>query len=207
MKISLVIPVHNLEKYIEPLLVSLKFQVYDHDEIEPIFICDCCNDRTHELVEAGLKDSYKNLIILDREYHSSGLSRNDGLERATGDYIWLLDGDDWLIDNHAISKVLEFFEYCPDKKVVHICWATNTFSIPNYQNTVWQWAFAADWAKGVKFTSRPYDDDVEWVTNMMRTYQVKEVGNIPDPLYFYNYMREGSVMHERITGRKENGTN
>ena len=207
MKISLVIPVHNLEKYIEPLLVSLKFQVYNHDEIEPIFICDCCNDRTHELVEAGLKDSYKNLVILDREYHSSGLSRNDGLERATGDYIWLLDGDDWLVDNHAISKVLEFFECCPDKKVVHICWATNTFSIPNYQNTVWQWAFAADWAKGVKFTSRPYDDDVEWVSNMMRTYQVKEVGNITDPLYFYNYMREGSVMHERVTGRKENGTN
>lgn len=207
MKISLVIPVHNLEKYIEPLLVSLKFQVYNHDEIEPIFICDCCSDRTHELVEAGLKDSYKNLVILDREYHSSGLSRNDGLELATGDYIWLLDGDDWLVDNHAISKVLEFFEHCPDKKVVHICWATNTFSMPNYHNTVWQWAFAADWAKGVKFTSRPYDDDVEWVTNMMRTYQVKEVGNITDPLYFYNYMREGSVMHERITGRKENGTN
>ena len=91
MKISLVIPVHNLEKFIEPMLISLKYQAYNHDEIEPIFICDCCDDRTHDIIESYLKNSYKNLIIIDREYHSSGLSRNDGISLATGDYIWLLD--------------------------------------------------------------------------------------------------------------------
>lgn len=207
MKISLVIPVHNLEKYIEPLLISLKYQNYDHDKIEPIFICDCCEDRTHEIIEETLKDSFKNLVILDRQYHSSGLGRNDGIERATGDYIWLLDGDDWLIDNHAILKVVNYFTQYPGDKVVHVGWLSNGFTNKAYLHTVWQWVFAAYWAKPVKFTSRKYDDDVEWVNKMMKTYKVDQVGDINDPLYFYNYMREGSVMHERLTGRKENGTN
>lgn len=207
MKISLVIPVHNLEKYIEPLLVSLKYQVYNHDEIEPIFICDCCEDKTHELIEEGLRNSFKNLVIFDRQYHSSGLSRNDGLEHATGEYIWLLDGDDWLIDNHAIAKVVSFFEHKPEEKIVHVGWATNTFLMPEYTSTVWQWVFAADWAKGVKFTSRPYDDDVEWIGNMMTTYRIRGVDTLTDPLYFYNYMREGSVMYERINGLIGNDTN
>ena len=207
MKISLVIPVHNLEKFIEPLLCSLKYQVYDHNEIEPIFICDCCEDRTHEIIENYLRESYPCMIIIDRQYHSSGLSRNDGLERATGEYIWLLDGDDWLIDNHAIVKVVSFFEHKPEQKVVHVNWATNTFFMPEYKNTVWQWVFAADWAKGVKFTSRPYDDDVEWISNMITTYGIERVDTLTDPLYFYNYMREGSVMYERINGLTGNGTN
>lgn len=104
MKISLVIPVHNLEKFIEPLLCSLKYQVYDHNEIEPIFICDCCEDKTHEIIENYLRPSFPKMIIVDRNYRSSGLGRNDGLEMASGEIIWLLDGDDWLIDNYAISK-------------------------------------------------------------------------------------------------------
>ena len=76
MKLSLVIPVHNLEKYIEPMLISLKYQVFDHDEVQPIFICDSCSDLTHQMIEVYLRKSYKNLIIVDREYHSSGLSNS-----------------------------------------------------------------------------------------------------------------------------------
>lgn len=206
MKISLVIPVHNLEKFIEPLLCSLKYQVYDHNEIEPIFICDCCEDRTHEIIENYLKDSFPYIKIVDRQHKSSGLSRNDGINLATGEYIWLLDGDDWLIDNHAILKVIQYFTLNPEENVVHLEWAHNNFHIPNYAFTVWQWVFSAEWAKSVKFTSRPYDDDVEWIKALMAKYKFSGCGNILSPLYFYNYMREGSVMWERLKG-KENGTN
>jgi len=205
MKISLVIPVHNLEKFIEPLLCSLKYQIYDHNEIEPIFICDCCEDRTHEIIENYLKDSFPHMKIVDRQHKSSGLSRNDGIDLATGEYIWLLDGDDWLIDNHAILKVVQYFTLNPEENVVHLEWAHNNFHIPNYAFTVWQWVFSAEWAKSVKFTSRPYDDDVEWVRALMTKYNFNGCGNILSPLYFYNFMREGSVMWERLKG-KENGT-
>ena len=199
MKISLVIPVHNLEKFIEPMLCSLKYQVYDHNEVEPIFICDSCEDRTHEIIESYLRESYPHMVIIDREYHSSGLSRNDGLELATGELIWLLDGDDWLIDNSAIEKVVRFFEECPEDNVVHLSWAHNYFHIPDYRFTVWQWAFKAEWAKSVKFSSQKYDDDVKWVTDLIKKYN-GFVGckTITSPLYFYNFNREGSVMSERL---------
>lgn len=199
MKISLVIPVHNLENFIEPLLCSLKYQIYDHNEIQPIFICDNCMDRTYEIIENYLKDSYSNMIIVNRNYRSSGLSRNDGLEMATGEIIWLLDGDDWLIDNYAIAKVIQFFESYPEDNVVHISWTTNSFYMPEYQSTVWQWAFKADWAKSVKFPSQKYDDDVAWVTALMKKYNNFDgCKNILSPLYFYNFNREGSVMSERL---------
>ena len=203
MKLSLVIPVHDLEKYIEPLLCSLRFQECDHDEIEPIFICDCCMDKTHELVERGLRDSYKNMVVLDREYKSSGLGRNDGIERATGKYIWLLDGDDWLIDNYAFAKILNFFEANPNDKIVHVGWLSNAFRRSDYLMTVWQWVLCSEWAKATKFTNRPFDDDVEWVTKLNETYGLDGTKRISDPFYFYNYMRPGSVMTERIKALSE----
>ena len=197
MKLSLVIPVHNLEKYIEPMLVSLKYQVYDHNEIEPIFICDSCTDRTHEMIENHLRTSYQHLKIIDRDYHSSGLSRNDGLEMATGRYIWLLDGDDWLIDNHAFKKILSYLEEHQDTFVLHIGFISNTYKSYGYRFTVWQWVFSAKWARSVKFSSRKYDDDVEWVQNMMQKYQIFVYPKLEEPMYFYNYMREDSVMFIR----------
>lgn len=203
MKLSLVIPVHNLEKYIEPMLVSLKYQTFDHDEVEPIFICDSCEDLTHDIIKVYLGSSYKNLVILDREYHSSGLARNDGIEKATGDYIWLLDGDDWLIDNHAIQKAMHFFEMKPDEDCLRVGFISNTYKHYDYPYTVWQWIWKAEMAKAVKFTSRPYDDDVEWVVNMMKAYFITTSPKWDEPFYFYNYMREGSVM----STRKENENN
>ena len=203
MKISLVIPCHNLEDYIEPLLCSLKYQVVDHDEVEPIFICDCCTDRTHEIIENYLRETYTNMIILDREYHSSGLGRNDGIELASGGYIWLLDGDDWLIDNYAIAKVLNFFETYKDSDAVHVGWVSNAFRDYKYMNTVWQWVFKAGLAKSVKFTSRQFDDDVEWILNINMEHELNGVRSISDPFYFYNFMRPGSVMTERIKSKSE----
>lgn len=197
MKLSLIIPVHNLEKYIEPMLISLKYQAFNHDEVEPIFICDSCDDLTHQMIEVYLRKSYKNLIILDREYHSSGLSRNDGLELASGDYIWLLDGDDWLIDNHAFKKVMQFFEASPDSEVLHVGYISNTYQDYSYLYTVWQWVWKAELAKAVMFTSRKYDDDVEWVQNMIRTHNITVYPKWDQPFYFYNYMREDSVMFNR----------
>lgn len=199
MKISLIIPVHNLENFIEPMLCSLKYQMYDHDEIEPIFICDNCMDRTYEIIENYLKDSFSHMIIVNRNYRSSGLSRNDGLSMATGEIIWLLDGDDWLIDNYAISKVVQFFEQYPEDNVVHISWSHNNFYIPSYKFTVWQWAFRAPWAKSVQFSSQKYDDDVVWVSDLMKRYNnFAGCKDILSPLYFYNFNREGSVMSERL---------
>ena len=199
MKISLVIPVHNLENFIEPLLCSLKYQIYDHEEIEPIFICDNCVDNTHKIIDQYLRDSFSHMIIVNREYRSSGLSRNDGLSMATGEIIWLLDGDDWLIDNYAIAKVVNFFDSFPEDNVVHISWSHNNFHIPSYRFTVWQWAFRAEWAKSVKFSSQKYDDDVVWVSDLMKKYDgFRGCKEIMTPLYFYNFNREGSVMSERL---------
>ena len=197
MRLSLVIPVHDLEKYIEPLLCSLKYQTFSHDLIEPIFICDSCEDKTHEIIEEYLRSSYEHLIIIDRDHHSSGLSRNDGIELASGEYIWLLDGDDWLIDNHAIRKVIEFFSHFPERKYLRLPFLSNSYKDYDYLYTVWQWVWTADLAKAVRFSDKKYDDDVEWVQKMFKTHNIVLFPQLDQPLYFYNFMREDSVMYMR----------
>ena len=92
---------------------------------------------------------------------------------------------------------MHFFDIKPEEKVLHIGWISNTYNLSSYLFTVWQWVWKADLAKAVEFTSRPYDDDVEWTQNMLKTHNIVKYPRYEQPFYFYNYMREGSVMYTR----------
>ena len=112
MDLSVIVPCHNLEKFIKPLLDSLKLQQFTY-EVELIFVCDYCIDRTHEIIEEEMVDTQYPISIYDVDVRSCGLARNKGMKYATGTYIWFMDGDDWLIDNSAIQKVLNTMKYYP----------------------------------------------------------------------------------------------
>lgn len=51
MDLSIIVPCHNLENYITPLLVSLQSQVYDKEKVEIIFVCDSCSDNTKKIIQ------------------------------------------------------------------------------------------------------------------------------------------------------------
>lgn len=92
--VSIIVPVYNLEKYIEKTLESLQNQTYKN--IEVIIINDGSKDRSLEVINlffAG-KEIRHNIVTID----NSGVSkaRNVGLNIASGDYVILLDGDDRL---------------------------------------------------------------------------------------------------------------
>lgn len=91
MKISLIIPVYNEEKYLARCLDSVKNQTEPFDEV--IIINDGSTDSSLEIAKR-----YDFKIF---SYENSGLSvaRNHGLEHATGDYIVFLDSDDSYLPN------------------------------------------------------------------------------------------------------------
>ena len=96
MKITIVIPVYNVEPYIEDCLKSVAAQTYKGD-IECIVIDDCTPDGSCAIIERFIKE-YNGNIDFKLLHHSvnRGLSaaRNTGIDAATGEYIYFLDSDD-----------------------------------------------------------------------------------------------------------------
>ncbi len=93
-KISVIMPVYNVEKYLLCALNSVRFQTYQHLEI--ICVLDCPTDNSAAIAtEIAALDRRVKLV-----HHPSnkGLpaARNSGVEHATGEYIHFMDSDDWL---------------------------------------------------------------------------------------------------------------
>lgn len=96
MKITIVIPVYNVEPYIEDCLKSVAAQTYKGD-IECIIVNDCTPDNSCVIIER-FKKEYNGNIDFKLLHHTvnRGLSaaRNTGIDAATGEYIYFLDSDD-----------------------------------------------------------------------------------------------------------------
>ena len=90
-KVSVVVPVYNAEKYLEPCLDSLRKQTLK--EIEIICVNDGSTDKSGEiLAEYAAHD--KRIKVITQENQYIGAARNRGIEAATGEYIGFVDNDD-----------------------------------------------------------------------------------------------------------------
>lgn len=104
--ISIIIPVHNAEKYIADTIKSVQSQTYTDWEL--ILVDDLSTDNSVEVIRPFLKDERICLICLEENIRAAG-SRNRGIEVAKGEYIAFLDADDlWLPDK--LIKQLAFME-------------------------------------------------------------------------------------------------
>ena len=94
--ISIIIPVYNVEKYIERCVRSLFEQTFEN--IEFIFVDDCSPDQSVEILRR-LVNEYKGLsvkIISHEQNRGLPSARNTGLAAASGEYVFHCDSDDWL---------------------------------------------------------------------------------------------------------------
>lgn len=115
-KLSVIIPCYNVEKYIEHTLRSIISQVSDWCEI--ILINDGSKDKTLNLLEK-YKSMYPQLIQLYTITNSGvSIARNLGISVATGRYIYLIDGDDFIEDN-----ILESWVLFMEKNALDICFS------------------------------------------------------------------------------------
>ena len=102
--LSIIIPVYNVQDYLSHCLDSLYAQV--DDTVEVILVNDGSTDDSLNICRR-YADSYSNTVIIDKENGGLSDARNVGTKVATGDYIYYLDGDDWLAPN-AIKTLLDY---------------------------------------------------------------------------------------------------
>ena len=92
-KISVIIPVYNIENYLERCLESVIMQTYNNLEI--ICINDGSTDGSLSILEDyAIRDD--RIIIIDQSNLGLSAARNKGIESASGEYITFIDSDDWV---------------------------------------------------------------------------------------------------------------
>ena len=93
-KVSIIVPVYNVEQYIGECLDSILKQTYDN--LEVILVEDCSTDNTLSLCQRYAKTDARIKLLRNEKNAGVSFSRNRALEVATGDYIGMIDSDDWI---------------------------------------------------------------------------------------------------------------
>ena len=96
-KISIIIPIYNVEEYIEDTLNSLLNQTIIKD-MEILMIDDGSFDGSRYIIEKYSLD-YENFYAYHKENEGPGIARNFGIDLAKGEYIHFLDSDDYVLPN------------------------------------------------------------------------------------------------------------
>ncbi|CDC07281.1 glycosyl transferase 2 family protein [Clostridium sp. CAG:343] len=93
-KVSIIVPVYNVEKYIEKCLTSLVNQTLE--DIEIIVVNDGSKDNSKKIIEEFIQRYQKKIVYLEKENGGLSDARNYGIPYAKGEYIAFLDSDDYV---------------------------------------------------------------------------------------------------------------
>lgn len=195
---SVIVPAHNAEDRIRKGLDSIKGQTFKDYEL--IIVCDDCQDRTAEIAR-----EYTDRVF-EVGWHSCGKTRNKGLEEARGKWILFMDDDDWWTEDKAFGTIafaISTFEEAG--KPIDILAFNFVFG---YKGVARQWPgrlFIAIWNKAwrrsfigeTRFPEVPHSDDVGFAR---ATHGRANVRFLDATLYYYDYMRPGSITQKLQDG-------
>jgi len=202
-ELSIIIPCHNLENHIDKCLDSILQQDIADIRCEIIFICDSCSDNTEEKIVKKMNslDAMEwHWKVRKVNYKSPGLTRNEGMSLAKGEYIWFIDGDDWLIGDNAIEVIIDLFRDNPSTDVVRFRFDSQGCPNKGIYITLWQYVFKREFIKDIKFQGGLFDEDVAFVQEVRsRSPKIKR---IYDYFYWYNFPREGSLTEQKLIKKK-----
>lgn len=213
-KISIIIPIYNVERYLRRCLDSV-FQQYTQ-EMEVILVNDGSTDSSIDICEE-YKKRYPETIIINKKNGGLSDARNAGTAIATGKYIYYLDSDDW-ISAHAISHLYEFAEqnncqlvqssviYADEEKEYYdkrwfgedkqpICMSHDKAmeSLVNdgaLKNFAWGKLYLASIVKRHSFPKGKYFEDMYW--QHLIVDECEKVGILPSEKHYY-WQRSGSI--------------
>jgi glycosyltransferase involved in cell wall biosynthesis len=106
-KISIIIPIYNVEKYLQKCLESILNQEYKN--IEVLLVNDGSTDSSGEII-SKYADVDSRIKVINQDNGGLSVARNSGIKEATGYYIWFVDGDDWIAEgaiNYLVEKIQE----------------------------------------------------------------------------------------------------
>lgn len=105
-KVSVIVPIYNVEKYIGKCVDSIRNQ--DYPNIEIILVDDGSPDKSPQIIDEMASNDDRIKVIHEKNDGVSS-ARNRGIAAATGEYIMFVDGDDW-VDDDYVSYFVDLIE-------------------------------------------------------------------------------------------------
>ncbi|MBV2355958.1 glycosyltransferase [Streptomyces sp. J2-1] len=93
-KLSVIVPFYNVRQYAPDTLRSLRANA--REDFEFILVDDCSRDGTPEILERAERELPGAVVVRHEQNGGLATARNTGIDRARGEYLTFLDGDDWL---------------------------------------------------------------------------------------------------------------
>lgn len=106
--LSIIVPVYNIKNYIVQCIESVINQ--DFQNFELLLIDDGSTDGSGDVCEK-YSEKYENVICYHKENGGVSSARNLGIQKAKGQYLMFIDGDDYLYENNVLNKIVPFLKY------------------------------------------------------------------------------------------------
>lgn len=207
-KVSVVVPVYNVERYLERCLDSLVYQTLK--DIEIIVVNDGSTDKSEVIIQKYAKSYPKKVLAFNKPNGGLSDARNYGIGKCHSDYIGFVDSDDYVdldmfenLYNKAISKnyditvcdvrlVYDNYSEEISSKVVNDIMSKDDVKkqMIDIYPTAWNKLYKKDLFDKVLFKKGVWYEDVEFLYRLFP--YVKSVGTVKMPLINY-VQREGTI--------------
>lgn len=207
-KVSVIIPVYNVEKYLDKCLDSLVHQTIDNYEI--IVVNDGTKDNSQNIIDE-YKSKYPSLIVsLIKENGGLSSARNYGIEHASGEYVGFVDSDDYVDkdmfrllyekakENNFDMVVCDFNEIHGEEVISYPChFSKDIIGKANIQKrmvdiypSAWNKIYKRELFSNIRFKEGVWFEDVEFLYRLLP--EVDSIGVVNKHLYQY-LIREGAI--------------
>ena len=214
-KVSVIVPVYKVEKYILKCLDSILNQTLI--DIEIIVVNDCTPDKSFEICKK-YASNYKNMKLVEKD-ENTGLSdtRNVGLQEAIGEFISFIDSDDYIEENmlellyeKAVNENLDIV-VCDVKKVYENSdkqVVVKSFLSPVFESE--EFIISPPMACNKLFRKKMFDEEFKFEKGLLYEdldlipsliLKAKKIGYVDIPLYNY-LQRSGSIMYSNNFNEK-----
>ena len=224
-KVSVIVPIYKVERFIERCVVSLMEQTLD--EVEYIFVDDASPDGSvkilHEVIARYPNRAQNIKIITHSENKGLPAARNTGLAEVTGEYVFHCDSDDsveleMLETLYAKAKSedadivwCDFYmdygnrlDYCRMFKPDNIDEIQRLKSYLSYGwNVLWNMIVKKDIYKDNKirgYEGFSFTEDFGVTARLL--FYAKKVVYVPQALYFYNRTNQSSIVYQELSSKK-----
>lgn len=146
--ISVVVPVYNVEKYLERCMESIQNQTYS--ELEIILVDDGSTDGSGTMCDAYAREDER-ITVIHKKNGGLSSARNAGIEQAHGTYIGFVDSDDWIAPDmyENLKKLLDMYE-CD----IAVCGIKRTQKYIKPDREIF------DFSRAATFTSKEYQKKI-----------------------------------------------
>ena len=195
---SVIVPTHNIGMDIRKCLDSIKMQTFTDYEL--IVVCDNCYTKMEFEIAMEYADN-----VIETNYGKAGLARNAGLNVAKGKWILFMDDDDHFLPG-AFQEIAEELERQPDIDVLAFWFEWRGMGIGKQSASrlypaVWNKAWRRSFIGGNRFPDWSHTEDLYFARMM---HPQARFGFLNKPLYYYNFMREGSITDRIRKGELDN---